>query len=260
LYVIFAVTVAGVATFSIRAAWLLARGSRADARRAGAIALAFAAGQTLAMMLAVGVGAQSADMPPARTAADRIVEWAIPYGVVTPQRIAGIRATIAPEQSAPELRAVPAADGSSQQRQWTYVAALLPRSIPFVLFAPFPWEWASEGALTGMLRRFEAAEVLLLYLLWPAFAVALWRTSRASAAAGWLIAVTAALIVVIQALVIPNLGMIVRHRLAWIVLAIILVSATDAWSVYPGWRRGLTVSWWKASVTSFSRLRWIRDH
>lgn len=271
LYVIFAVTLAGVTTSVVFGAMWAARQRWSTVWRAVALGTVFVVCQTVATWVLPNheVEASQPSTEPIvvqPSGIERVAAWAVPYGGVTPDRVRTVRGGIgeasAPQPTdtvrqviplprEPEVRTAPVPGGpevsvtapepsaSSRWLNWRPVAALLPRGLGMVLFAPWPWDWLSAGTTSGGLRTFAFLEVLLLYAIWPVFAVAIWRVVRQFRPEALFITAVAALSVGVQAIMIPNLGMIVRHRLLWVVLGLVLAGGTSAWlRVY-----GPVVSW-----------------
>jgi len=90
------------------------------------------------------------------------------------------------------------------------VLLYLPRALQIGLLAPWPDMWFAHAKLSGgeWMRRVAAVEMSVAYLLLPGLIFVIWRGGPAMRTLGLFCIV----IVIIQALAIPNVGTLYRMR------------------------------------------------
>ena len=100
------------------------------------------------------------------------------------------------------------------------IVRFIPRAIVVGLFAPFPHMWFESGSYGVTGRLLSGAETLLMYFLYVAVGVCLWRERRRMAM--WLMFLTATAGLIGLGLVVVNAGALYRLRYVfWIMLIII---------------------------------------
>lgn len=144
-----------------------------------------------------------------------------PYRFLTPQRIQWLRLNIE-VRDATMLQPPPDVGWGQITRQFI-------DSVGMALLRPWPSEWLDSGPHTGRMKSLAALDVVLLYLLWPAFGLGILSVLRRGSPEGFFMVGVLCFLLLVQAAVIPNLGMMVRHRLMWIILAVVLAGGSNAW-------------------------------
>ena len=100
------------------------------------------------------------------------------------------------------------------------IVRFLPRAAVVGFFAPFPRMWFETGSYGATGRLLSGAETLVMYVLYLAVAVCLWRERRRLAM--WLIFLTATAGLIGLGLVVVNAGALYRLRYVfWIMLIVI---------------------------------------
>lgn len=110
--------------------------------------------------------------------------------------------------------------GDVQFENVSDILRFVPRAAVVGFFAPFPRMWFEAGSYGTAGRLFSGAETLLMYLLYVAAGVCLWRERRRLAM--WLVFLTATAGVIGLGLVVVNAGALYRIRYVfWIMLIVI---------------------------------------
>jgi hypothetical protein len=100
------------------------------------------------------------------------------------------------------------------------VVRFIPRAVMIGFLAPFPRMWFEAGSYGAAGRLLSGAETLVMYFLYLAVGVCLWRERRRLAM--WLIFVTATAGLIGLGLVVVNAGALYRIRYVfWIMLVVI---------------------------------------
>ncbi|HEX6046370.1 MAG TPA: hypothetical protein VFZ22_17885, partial [Pyrinomonadaceae bacterium] len=100
------------------------------------------------------------------------------------------------------------------------VVRFLPRATVIGFMAPFPRQWFESGSYGATGRMLSGAETFVMYFLYLAVGVCLWRERRRMTM--WLVFLTAATGVIGLGLVVINAGALYRIRYVfWIMLIVI---------------------------------------
>jgi hypothetical protein len=110
--------------------------------------------------------------------------------------------------------------GDVQFTNGSDIVRFLPRAVVIGFMAPFPRQWIEVGSYGATGRLLSGAETLVMYLLYIAVGICLWRERRR--AAMWLIFLTGTAGMIGLGLVVVNAGALYRLRYVfWIMLIII---------------------------------------
>ena len=110
--------------------------------------------------------------------------------------------------------------GNVQFTSVSDIVRFVPRAAVIGFFAPFPRMWFEAGSYGTTGRLLSGAETLIMYVLYLAVAVCLWRERRRMAM--WLIFLTATAGLIGLGLVVVNAGALYRIRYVfWIMLIVI---------------------------------------
>ena len=110
--------------------------------------------------------------------------------------------------------------GNVQFTSVSDIVRFVPRAAVIGFFAPFPRMWFEAGSYGTSGRLLSGAETLIMYVLYLAVAVCLWRERRRMAM--WLIFLTATAGLIGLGLVVVNAGALYRIRYVfWIMLIVI---------------------------------------
>lgn len=110
--------------------------------------------------------------------------------------------------------------GDVQFKSFSDVVRFMPRATVIGFMAPFPWMWFESGTHGLATRLLSGAETLVMYFLYLAAGVCLWRERRRLAM--WLFFLTATAGLIGLGLVVVNAGALYRIRYVfWIMLIVI---------------------------------------
>jgi hypothetical protein len=104
------------------------------------------------------------------------------------------------------------------------VLKFLPRAIVIGFLAPFPRMWIERGSYGLAGRLLSGAETLVMYFLYLAAGVCVWRNRRRSEM--WLLFLVAALGTIALGLVVVNAGALYRLRYVFWIMFIIMAADT----------------------------------
>jgi hypothetical protein len=100
------------------------------------------------------------------------------------------------------------------------VVRFIPSAVVIGFMSPFPRMWFEKGSYGHAGRLLSAAETVVMYFLYVAMGVCLWRERRRLTM--WLVFLTAAVTMIGLGLVINNAGALYRIRYVfWIMLIVI---------------------------------------
>jgi len=109
------------------------------------------------------------------------------------------------------------------------VFAYLPRALHIAFFSPFPNHWTGQGtsAVTTLMRRISAGEMLVVYAALCFLPIALWRWCRNVGA--WTLFLMCAGLMVAFALSVANIGAVyrVRYPFSMTLVAVAIAGAVD---------------------------------
>ena len=108
----------------------------------------------------------------------------------------------------------------------------LPRSLMMALLAPFPSQWFDVSGSTGVMRVCAGAEMLLIYALLPSVLTGMWLMAMHREPGGLLMLFFATLVMITEALVIANLGILFRLRLLFLFPLLIMAAGAGVLSPY----------------------------
>ena len=117
-------------------------------------------------------------------------------------------------------------DSDVQLKTSNDVIRFLPRAVVIGFFAPFPRMWFQAGSYGMTGRLLSGAETLVMYLLYAAAAVCVWRNRRRFEM--WLLFLVATIGTVALGLVVANAGALYRLRYVFWILFILLAAETIA--------------------------------
>lgn len=115
---------------------------------------------------------------------------------------------------------------------WTEVVLLLPRTVPFALFGPFPWQWFAWRGSTGAFVLAAGMEAMIFALLFPAVVRGGARLARRGSPIGWFVLIYGVVAMVSVSLVIANLGSLFRLRLQFVLPLLVLAACGDVLRPY----------------------------
>ncbi len=118
-------------------------------------------------------------------------------------------------------------------RTWVEIIRYLPRGLSIFFLSPFPCDWLGSFQ-RGALQLFAVAEVILIYLLLPFYAIAAAAGVRSRQVQNRLLVFCAVLLSALLCVTIPNVGTIFRLRLQVLTLLIVLAASTES---FPAWGR-----------------------
>ena len=104
------------------------------------------------------------------------------------------------------------------------VVRFLPRASVIGFFAPFPRMWVQSGSYGLMGRLLSGAETLVMYFLYVAAAVCVWRNRRRLEL--WLLFLVATIGTIALGLVVVNAGALYRLRYVFWIMFIIMAAET----------------------------------
>ena len=106
------------------------------------------------------------------------------------------------------------------------VVRFIPRAMVIGFFAPFPRMWFQSGSYGSAGRLLSGAETLVMYFLYAAAAVCVWRNRRRFEM--WLLFLVATTAMIALGLVVANAGALYRLRYVFWILFILLAAETLA--------------------------------
>ena len=112
------------------------------------------------------------------------------------------------------------------------ILAYIPRSTAIAFLAPFPWQWFVTSGETGIFRLIAAGEIILIYLLIPAMLYACWNLFTCKRWEGWFLLLFVSITAIVHGLAVPNIGILFRLRLQFLIPLFILISIAGLPDIY----------------------------
>lgn len=113
----------------------------------------------------------------------------------------------------------------------------LPRALTNALLAPYPWQILDYAGPTGLFKSFSIVDSIIIFLLFPAAVVGLWRARQQAPLV--LIFLFCLLGLSALGLVLTNLGTLIRLRLQFILPLLMFAGAAPEWvALRKLWRGG----------------------
>jgi hypothetical protein len=126
------------------------------------------------------------------------------------------------------------------------VLRFLPRAAVIGFLAPFPRMWIERGSYGLAGRLLSGAETLVMYFLYLAAGVCVWRNRRQSEM--WLLFLVATLGTIALGLVVVNAGAL--YRLRYVFWIVFIIMAADSFIHFTILRTSATKSLMSSSVVS----------